>query len=300
LSCSLRQTGMSTRHKRSIWTILLIPNPLLQAKTLAFQRTIQYLRGGLFMRPLALLFAVATLCAAGVAAQAPAPSVTTSSEASLAGGTAINAVLNSSIDAKKAKPGAQITAHTIDTVKSLDGRTILPKGTNLVGHVTQASVRSKDQGESMLAIQFDKAVLKDGQEVPLHNAVLQAVAAPPQGSSNFSASDTDRLGTTGAGAPSNNPSMSGSRGARPDGIPNTQPYPNDSPNGTPSGESNAAGPLPANARGVYGYDGLRMSTNGNGEGTVLTSNKKNVHLDGGTRLLLTVQPQSASAAPSGR
>jgi len=246
------------------------------------------------MRPLALLFAVASLCAAGAAAQTQAPSVTTSSEASLAGGTAINAVLNSSIDAKKAKPGEQITAHTIDTVKSLDGRTILPKGTNLVGHVTQASARSKDQGESMLAIQFDKAVLKDGEEVPLHNAVLQAVAAPPQGSSNFSASDTDRMG-----APSNNPSMSGSRGARPDGIPNTQPYPNDGPNGTPSGESNAAGPLPANARGVYGYDGVRMSTNANGEGTVLTSNKKNVHLDGGTRLLLTVQPQSASAAPNG-
>jgi len=33
---------------------------------------------------------------------------------------------------------------------------------------------------------------------------------------------------------------------------------------------------------------------------VLTSTDKNIHLDGGTRLLLTVQPQSASAAPSNR
>jgi hypothetical protein len=247
-----------------------------------------------FMRSLAA-FAVAALWVTGAMAQAPAQ--TGSSEASLAGGTAINAVLNSSIDAKKAKPGEQITAHTIDAVKSTDGRTILPKGTKLIAHVTQAAARSKEQAESMLAIQFDKAVLKDGQEVPFTNVVLQAVAAPPQETSNFSGSDTDRLGTT--GAPSNNPSISGSRGARPDGIPNSQPYPNDNASGVRGGESNA-GPLPANARGVYGYDGVRMSTNASGQGTVLTSSNKNVRLDGGTRLLLTVQPQSASAEPSGR
>jgi hypothetical protein len=58
--------------------------------------------------------------------------------------------------------------------------------------------------------------------------------------------------------------------------------------------------LPANTRGVYGLEGVRLSSSANGEGTVLTSTAKNVHLDGGTRLLLTVQPQTASAAPSGR
>jgi Bacterial conjugation TrbI-like protein len=252
------------------------------------------------MRSLVAAFAVATLCAAGALAQAPPPSETTGSEASLAGGTAINAVLNSSIDSRKAKPGEQITAHVTDAVKSTDGRMILPKGTKLVGHITQASARSKDQGESMLAIQFDKAMLKDGQEVPLQNAVLQAVAAPPQQSSSF-ATDTDRMGSTAGAPPSNNPSMSGSRGARPEGIPNAQPYPNDSPSSrTSNGGSDAAGPLSANARGVYGLDGLRLSANANGEGTILTSNNKTVHLDGGTRLLLMVQPQSASAGPSGR
>lgn len=252
------------------------------------------------MRSLAAAFAVATLCAAGALAQAPPSLENTGSEASLAGGTAINAVLNSSIDSRKAKPGEQITAHITDVVKSSDGRTILPKGTKLVGHVTQASARSKDQGVSMLAIQFDKAVLRDGHEVPLQNAVLQAVAAPPQQPSSF-ATNTDRTGSTADTPPSTNPSMSGSRGARPDGIPNAQPYPNDNPSSrTSNGESDAAGPLPANARGVYGLDGVRLSANANGEGTMLTSNNKTVHLDGGTRLLLMVQPQSASAAPSGR
>jgi hypothetical protein len=100
--------------------------------------------------------------------------------------------------------------------------------------------------------------------------------------------------------PSNNPSMSGSRGARPETTPSTQPYPSANPNGTPGGETNNAGPLPANTRGVYGLEGVRLSTSANGEGTVLTSSAKNVHLDGGTRLLLTVQPQSANATPSGK
>jgi len=253
------------------------------------------------MRSLAAAFAVATLCAAGAVAQAPPPSENSGSEASLAGGTAINAALDSSIDSRKAKPGEQITAHITDAVKSSDGRLILPKGTKLVGHVTQASARSKDQGESMLAIQFDKAMLKDGQEVPLHNAVLQAVAAPPQSQPSSFATDTDRMGSTAGAPPSNNPSMSGSRGARPEGIPNAQPYPNDNPSSrTSNGGSDVAGPLSANARGVYGLDGLRLSANANGEGTILTSNNKTVHLDGGTRLLLLVQPQSASAAPSSR
>ena len=248
------------------------------------------------MRSLAIAFAVATLCAAGAGAQAP--SENTGSEASLAEGTAINAVLNSSIDSKKAKPGEQITAHITDAVKSSDGRMILPKGTKLVGHVSQASARSKDLGQSMLAIQFDKAMLKDGQEVALHNAVLQAVAAPVQPQSSSFATGTDGMGTTGA-PPSNNPSMSGSRGARPEGGPVAQPYPSDTPSRTNNSGSEVARPLPANARGVYGIDGVRMGANANGEGTMLTSNNKTVHLDGGTRLLLMVQPQSAAAAPSG-
>jgi hypothetical protein len=157
----------------------------------------------------------------------------------------------------------------------------------------------------MLAIQFDKATLKGGQEVPLNNVVIQAVAAPARETANYGGYDSQP--TTAPGSPSNNPSMSGSRGARPEGTPPTQPYPGSNsgganPNGTsPNGsEGTNSGPLPANARGVYGLDGVRLSASSNGEGTVLTSTDKNIHLDGGTRLLLTAQPQSASVAPSGK
>jgi hypothetical protein len=244
-------------------------------------------------------FVIAALCATGAAAQTPTPSENTSSDASLSGGTVVNAALNSSIDSKKAKPGDQIVAHITEAVKSSDGRTVLPNGTKLIGHVTKASARSNGQGEAMLALQFEKAVLKDKQEMPL-NVVIQAVAAPSQAASTFS-SDTERTtAPSSTGMPSSNPSMSGSRGARQEGTPTPQQYPNSGANGTPAGETNSAGPLPANTRGVYGLQGVQMNPNANGEGTVLTSTGKNVHLDGGTRLLLAVQPQSASAMPGGK
>ena len=253
------------------------------------------------MKPFTAALALTGFLGTCLAAQAPPPSENTSSEASLAGGTVLNATLNSSIDSKKAKPGEQITAHTTEAVKSRDGRTILPNGTKLIGHITQASARGNGQEQAMLAIQFDKAVLKDKQEMPL-NVVIQAIAAPAQQapSSAFGGGDAGRATAPGASSPSNNPSMSGSRGGRSEGTSPADSYPNDNSNGAPGNESNSAGPLPTNARGVYGLDGVRISANANGEGTVLTSNAKNVHLDGGTRLLLAVQPQSASAAPSGK
>jgi hypothetical protein len=247
------------------------------------------------MKLLSAAFVVATLCATSAVAQSPTPSENASSDASLAGRTTVNAELNSSIDSKKAKAGDQIVAHITEAVKSSDGRTILPNGTKLVGHVTRASARSNGQGEAMLALQFDKAMLKDKQEMPL-NVVIQAVAAPSQAFSSVP-EPTANPGSTGS-APSN-PSVSGSRGARPDSTP-TQQYPSAGPNSTASGEANSAGPLPANTRGVYGLQGLQINANANGEGTVLTSNGKNVHLDGGTRLLLAVQPQTASVMPSNK
>src|SRR6266849_392874 len=174
------------------------------------------------MKLFAAALAVTSLLTSGLAAQAPAPSENTSSEASLAGGTVLNATLNSSIDSKKAKPGEQITAHTTEAVKSANGRTILPNGTKLIGHVTQASARGNGQGQAMLAIQFDKAVLKDKQEMPLN----VAIAAPAQQAPSSAFGGSSAGGAGGPGnSPSNNPSMSGSRGGRPEGSSPTESYP---------------------------------------------------------------------------
>lgn len=239
--------------------------------------------------------------------QSATPSESSPSDTSLTGGTVINATLNSSVDSKKAKPGLQVIAQTTEPVKSNDGRTVLPKGTKLTGHVTQASARDKDQGQATLAIQFDKAKLKDGQEMALTNLKIQALAAPvPESSpSSFGSSPAPVAGS--AGSPANNPSMSGSRGARPEGTPttpsvppstpNTQSYPDASPNAPAGAAVGSSGPLPQNAKGVYGLEGVRLNPASTADGTLLTSTGKNIHLDSGTRLLLVVQPQNGAGSP---
>src|SRR2546427_8117209 len=114
--------------------------------------------------------------------------------AALASGTAFNAALSSPIDSKKCKPGDQVTAHTTEAAKS-EGKTVIPKGSKLIGHVTQASARAKGESESALGIVFDKAILKNGQEIPL-NVAIQAVASA-QSSASVAGADLDTMGGTG-------------------------------------------------------------------------------------------------------
>ena len=163
------------------------------------------------MKSAKLAIFLSTLFAAGAMAQSPAPSETTNSEVSIAGGTAINAELDTSIDSKKAKSGEPVMAHTTEAMKAADNREIMPKGTKLMGHVTQAESRSNGGTETKVAVQFDKAKLKDGQEVPLANFTIQALAAPSSAPSSI-ANDNDRMTAPSNTPGSNNPSMSGSRG----------------------------------------------------------------------------------------
>src|SRR5882757_739529 len=127
---------------------------------------------------------------------------------SLAAGSAFNAALSSPIDSKKCKPGDEVTAHTTEAVKS-EGRTVIPKGSKVVGHVTQAAARAKGESESALGIVFDKAILKNGQEIPL-SAGIQAIAAAQSGASAAGA-DLDAFG--GAGASAGGSGAAGGRGA---------------------------------------------------------------------------------------
>jgi hypothetical protein len=253
-----------------------------------------------------LAILLSTFFAAAAMAQSPAPLETTNSQASLAGGTAVNAVLDTSIDSKKAKSGEAVMAHTTETMKATDNREIMPKGTKLMGHVTQAASRSNGGTETMVAIQFDKAKLKDGQEVPLANFMIQALAAPSSAASVGNddnaglTAPSGRMGSPSTNPSSNNPSMSGSRGARPDNTPSAQSYPSAEPNSTSGAQPNAAGPLPAGARGVYGLQGVRLAAAGAGavEGSVIVSDGKNLRLDKGTRLLLVGQPPLGATASS--
>jgi hypothetical protein len=234
--------------------------------------------------------------------QTPVPSTPAQSETQAAGetnGNALNAALNSSLDSKKAKVGDKVEAHTTDAMTD-GGKEIVPKGAKLEGHVTEATARSKGDDGSTLAIQFDKAILKKGEEIPL-NVLIVAVAPPAQNdaSGGSPAPGQDPMSNRGASAAGGSP-MGVGRSQNP--TSGTAGYPTSgagSPND--SGEMSASGQLPASSRGVYGLKDLKLKLNNSstGQTTVIISTGKNVRLDGGTRLLLVGQAQTAAmAAPS--
>ena len=97
--------------------------------------------------------------------------------APLPAGTGIYVELNAGVDSKKAKAGDAITLHTTEAVKPSNDQMTLPKGTKVIGRVTQSEAKSKGANESTLGLAFDKAVLKDGHEVSL-NVIVQAIGAP--------------------------------------------------------------------------------------------------------------------------
>jgi hypothetical protein len=220
------------------------------------------------------------------------------SEASLIGGTPINAELNSSIDSKKVKAGDTVMAHTTGAVKSADDRVILPRGTKVVGHIAQASARSKGDADSAIAIGFDKAILKGGEEVPL-SVTIRALAAPANGFEGGSGADS----TAGTSSPSNYPNSSANGGGM-----NNKPPMSDAPRSYPgaggasteatsAGGANSSRELAPNSRGVIGLSGLRLSLAGaeSAQVSIISSTGKNVHLDGGTRLLLVTETPASEA-----
>jgi hypothetical protein len=241
--------------------------------------------------------------------------------AGLASGRAFNAALDAPVDSKKSKPGDSVTAHTTEAVKS-DGKTFLPKGTKLVGHVTRASARAKGDSESALAITFDRAILRNGEEAPL-NMAIQAIASA-QTAASAADGDVDTMGSAGASAAGSG--MARSRGAA-GGLTSTaggavgsatntagrvggagDAALNSTINSTTSaagasrnsvGGLNAAGQLTSSSSGVFGMNGLSLksaATNGT-QGSIITSVGKNVHLDSGTRMLMVTEA-TASATPN--
>jgi hypothetical protein len=236
-------------------------------------------------------------------------------QGSLAAGTAINAELDKSLNSKKAKVGDAVTARTTEAVKE-DGKVVLPRGTKLTGRVTRASARSKGDSDSTLALQFDRAELKGGQEVALQVNV-QAMAAAP-GVAPIGGDDLQGMGSAGAGA--NRGGLTAPVGGAVSGAASTTPRTTESAAGAvnptvnsttnaAAGVGEAAGPgmtggltssgqLAAKSRGVFGLSGLSLGADASNatQGSVIASSGKSVRLDSGTRLLLVAQANTSGSA----
>lgn len=106
----------------------------------------------------------------------------------------VSAELTQKINSKNAHVGDQVMARTTSSAKLAEG-TKLPKGTRLLGKVTEVEPKSGQQHDGHLAFAFDRAVLRDGREIPIH-AALQSISAPANADEMVSSADD-----FGAGAP---------------------------------------------------------------------------------------------------
>jgi len=229
------------------------------------------------------------------------------SSAALSSGTAMNAALSQPVDAKKNKPGDPVTAKTTEATKS-EGKVVIPKGSKLVGHVTECKQRGKEEKESALGMVFDKAILKNGEEIPL-NVTLRAIAtAQTAATSSVGGDDLSAGGgAMGSARSSGGGALGGVRstaGAATGAVTNTAANAGGVANGAVNstvntagaargavGGLNAAGQLTSRSQGVFGLEGLNLNTavSNSTQGSLITSTSKNVHLDSGTQLLFVAQ-----------
>jgi hypothetical protein len=112
--------------------------------------------------------------------------------ADFSGAQEMNATLERSVDARRAKPGDEVTAKTNETFTTANGTTI-PRGSRLVGRVTEARAYSRGEGAaaSQLGVVFEKAELPNGREVPMQASIQALAAARSQTEAELSSASHD-------------------------------------------------------------------------------------------------------------
>lgn len=176
--------------------------------------------------------------------------------------------LEKALDSKKLKEGDPVTCVTTGLLRGRNGF-LIPSGSKLIGHVTQAQARAKGDASSTLGIAFDKLEVK-GKELAMTGTV-QAIA-PSLG---------DTGPTTGAAEPASlNGAGRGDNGA----SPGTTPPPTSAMQ--VSGPTTGTPLVNTSSVGVLGLKNLELDSNG-----LISSPGKQVKLDNGTQMMIRADLQ---------
>ena len=211
----------------------------------------------------------------------------------IAPGSIIPVQLTKTIDAKKVKTGDEVEAKVTQDLTTGNGEVILPKDTKVIGHVTEAQTRSKEQ-KSQIGIAFDHTVGKnrDTAQLPMS---IQAIIAPPSLNSDNHSVAGESAGlppsaqTPGGMSPGNSSGRSTGMGT---GTPQQAPSPSTAGGQEPAStqtSTNVHQPITGNTQGVVGISNLQLAMAANSaQGSVVSSEKGNVKLESGTLMLLRV------------
>jgi hypothetical protein len=153
------------------------------------------------MRKLIPAISLAAICAAtGVAQQSqPSGNASASSNTSaskqgrqvnIQSDTQVSAQLENTLDVRRVKPGDRVVMKTLQPIKQ-NGQTIVPKGSRLVGHVTEVTQRTRSNGESQLGVVLDR-LQKGSTNIPITGSIVSIT----QASTRAAASNDDLFGDT--------------------------------------------------------------------------------------------------------
>lgn len=201
-------------------------------------------------------------------------------------------VLTSSLESKSATAGQEFTLKTISDVM-VGGQLVIPRGSRVLGHVTEAVTKGKDQSQSELSLVIEKAVRPNGSEVPLQG-IIAALAAPPQSNS---LSDDPTYGMLHSNEPTQRISGSSAVGSG-GGSSTTLPAASKAGSTAAVATANLKGAmdkssvLDENSQGAIGYEDFSIAWHliTPPPITVISSKGKNVKLKPGTQMLLRMTP----------
>jgi hypothetical protein len=208
----------------------------------------------------------------------------------IAPGSVIPVQLTKTIDSKKAKPGEEIEAKVTQDMKNGSGEILVPKDTKVIGRVTEAQRRTKEEKESQIGISFERAVM-NGSDVPMPMSIQAIIVASSSNpTQNAAGENADPMSVPSGGEMPQGPSgRAGGMGSdAPQPAPTTSRPGSDWPN-TNQTKTNARQPITGNTQGVIGDPNLRLSSaTTSAQSSVVSSEKDNVKLESGTMMLLRV------------
>lgn len=197
----------------------------------------------------------------------------------LQSGTNLDAVLEKTIDVRKSKVGDEIILKTTKSIKQ-DGDVVVPKGTKLVGRVTEVTRKSGDNKSSSLSLVFESLQNKN-----LSAPITATVVSIANAKGGVVAGDL--FGTEAMGSSSSTGNVSGGGGLLGGATGGVGGVLN-STTQTLGDVTNTAVNTTGGATRTLGgsLSGIQLSQSGNASAsgsTTLTAQNKNIRLEKGTQ-----------------
>jgi hypothetical protein len=207
-----------------------------------------------------------------------------------ASGANVSAELTKRIDAKKAKVGDEVEAKTTSATKLPNG-TDLPKGTKLVGKITDVRVKSGADKTSHLAFNIDHAVTKSGQEMPVRASVTSVTGHAEPAPEMSASAPGGGGGSPGGGSGGAGGASAGGAGggSAPSSSGVTAPSSMGSMGSQPATAEAAVARGPNDRVPVANMPGVVLtSADGASSAGSLDATNQNIALDSGTKMTLNV------------